>query len=672
MSPPDRPRRYILGVDTGGTFTDFACLTPEGRWLRWKQLSTPDDPSRAILEGLEHLLPGVDPRELELVHGTTVGTNAFLQRKGARTCLITTKGFEDAIFIGRQARPSLYDLAGSRPPEIIPRRMVKGVAERMDWRGRPLLPLDPAEPERAVRFCRARGAESVAVCLLHSYANPAHERALAQALEAAGLPVSASHRVMAEFREFERCSTTLINAYLRPVVGRYVERLRDRLSGASIFVELSNGGAVPAEQVGEMAVLTLLSGPAGGVEAAWRLAPELKSDKIITLDMGGTSTDCAICPGRPLSTREYEIQGYPVALPMLNIHTVGAGGGSVAWLDRGGFLQVGPQSAGADPGPVCYGKGDRITVTDANLFLGRLRPQRFLAGRMALHRERMEREMARLAAQAGLSPLETALGIVELVNANMAGAIRRVSVERGYDPREFTLVCFGGAAGLHAAELAQALEISRVVIPALAGVFSALGMARADLSFAASRSIMVRDGVARGEEVAAAVEALMAELTSRVEAMGLERAAFRLEREVDVRYSGQSFEITIPFQGEWPRRFAQEHRRLYGFEMADRPLEVTTVRARVVVERGEAGLPGRYGPDAPSPRQASHERAPILFRDGAVEGLILGHEALDRRGVEGPAVLCDDYTTILVPPGWRARELGGHCELVRSAPGGRP
>ncbi len=664
------PKRYIVGIDTGGTFTDFACLTPEGRWLRWKQLSTPWDPSSAIVEGLEHLLPGVPPDEMEIVHGTTVGTNAFLERKGARTCLITTAGFEDCIFIGRQARPSLYDLQCSRPPEVVPRRMVKGVRERMEWRGRILTPLESDQVEGAVRFCRARGAKSVAVCLLHAYANPAHEAALADALRRAGFLVSASHEIMPEFREFERCSTTLINAYLNPVVGDYVTRLTERLRGSTIFVELSNGGAIPASRVDEMAVHTLLSGPAGGVEAAWRLASELGTDKIITMDMGGTSTDCAICPGRTIETREYEIEGYPVAVPMLDIHTVGAGGGSIAWLDRGGFLQVGPESAGADPGPVCYGKGDRITVTDANLFLGRLRAERFLGGRMRLHLDRMEREMARLAHKAGLSPMETARGIIELVNANMARAIRRVSVERGHDPREFTLVCFGGAAGLHAAELAEALDIRRVIVPALAGVFSALGMARADLSFHTSRSIMVKDGQRERGRVDSAMEGLVSALEREVREKGLLGRGFRVERMVDVRYQGQSFEITVPFQADWPARFADEHQRLYGFRM-DRALEVTTVRAKLLLERESGEIPASSGYEGPRGSGWSPERRPVMFQKGPEETLILPRDRLTGHGeIDGPCVVVDDYTTILVPPGWKVGLHGPHCQLVRKETGG--
>ncbi len=653
---------FRLGIDTGGTFTDFACLAPGGEWMRWKTLSTPDDPSRAILEGIARLVG--EEAALEVVHGTTVGTNAFLERKGARTALVTTKGFEDILWIGRQARPSLYDLDVTRPPEIIARRSVTGVAERVDWRGDVLRPLAQPEVERAVRFCRARGAESVAVCLLHSYANPLHERLLKQALESTGIPACASHEVIPEFREFERFSTTLINAYLNPVVGRYIQRLEGRLPGARIFIQLSNGGALPAAQVGQKAVHTLLSGPAGGVEAAWRLAGALGIDKIVTLDMGGTSTDVSICPGGLTYTREYEIEGFPVAVPMLDIHTVGAGGGSIAWLDRGGFLQVGPESAGADPGPVCYGKGHQITVTDANLFLGRLRESSFLGGRMRLHSHAVETAMAALARQAGLSPLETALGIIELVNANMARAIRHVSLERGYDPREFTLVCFGGAAGLHAAELAEALGMKRILIPAMAGVFSAQGMAGSSLSFDTSRSIMVKDGIGERNRLAREVDTLVQALRRDLEQCGYGGSTYNVQLALDARYKGQSFEITVPFDEDWPERFAQEHSRLYGYHLPSARIEVTTVRARIEVERWE-----REEGSAPAPAQVNisgPERAKVVFREGAVEALILPRSRLTTASTPGPCVVTDEYTTILVPSGWRVASKERHVEMIRS------
>ncbi len=656
---------YRLGIDTGGTFTDFACLDPSGAWRRWKVLSTPKDPSKAILEGISRLVEGLGAREIELVHGTTVGTNAFLERKGAKTVLITTKGFEDVIWIGRQARPSLYDLNVQRFPDITPRKMVTGLEERLDWQGNVLASPAPEELERIYRFCKYRGAESVAVCLLHSYASPIHEKAVKRVLEPLGIPVSTSHEVLSEFREFERFSTTLINAYLNPVVGRYIRRLHQRLPKARIYVQLSNGGALPALKVEERAVHTLLSGPAGGVQAAWRLGSALGTDKIITLDMGGTSTDVSICPGKLTFTREYELEGYPVAIPMLDIHTVGAGGGSVAWLDRGGFLQVGPESAGADPGPVCYGKGTQITVTDANLFLGRLRESSFLGGRMKLEKGRMERAMANLASRVGLSPLETAKGIIDLVNANMSRAIRRVSLERGYDPRDFTLVCFGGAAGLHAAELADALEITRVIIPAMAGVFSAQGMAQSTLSFDKSRSIIVKDGLAEERRIAEEMRSLVSMLEEESRAIMEREGGGRMQRFIDVRYKGQSFEITVPFEEGWPERFAQEHRRLYGYDLMGETLEVTTIRARLEIQRSsEAPVPD------PSMTVTSSsggvDRAKVFFRDGAREATVLARQRLGRDGLDGPAVITDDYTTILVPPGWRASGLKGHLELART------
>ncbi len=665
-----------IGVDTGGTFTDIFAIDDHGRHLRWKVLSTPDDPARAILQGIMTLFPDLDPLSLEMVHGTTVGTNAFLERKGAITVLLTTHGFEDILWIGRQARPRLYDLMAKRPMEIISREQVFGIKERVGWKGDIITQLSSDEISRAREFCVKKGAESVAICLLHSYANSEHEKALKAGLEDLGIHVSISSEVLPEFREFERLSTTLINAYLGPVVGKYVDQLQADLSGARIFIQQSNGGCRPAMGIGTQAVHTLLSGPAGGVQAAWKLGRELGMENIITLDMGGTSTDVSLCPGNLTFTRDYKIQGFPVAIPILDIHTVGAGGGSIAWVDAGGMLKVGPQSAGADPGPACYGRGDEITVTDANLFLGRLQPESFLGGRMKIFPERVGPGLEKLGRLTGLSPEETALGIIRLVNMNMVQALRAVSIERGHDPRDFVLVCFGGAAGLHAAELAGELQIKKILLPSMAGVFSAQGMARADLVLHRSMALLTRRAQTRFSKLQDAVNRLTAGLYEEASRLGLSTDNMEIKAHVDARYQGQSFELTIPWSRDWVDAFTQEHQRLYGYAAHARDLEVTAVRARATLAQSSKlkaqslSVKTSLGENTKLEKQCSRitgesMRVPIHFESGKIETLMIYREDMEREKaiVSGPALILDDFTTILVPPGWRVIPCGQHLVM---------
>ncbi|MCY4564396.1 MAG: hydantoinase/oxoprolinase family protein, partial [Gammaproteobacteria bacterium] len=390
-----------IGVDTGGTFSDFIRMD-DGAPVIHKVLSTPENPARAVLQGLRHLCPDLDGAEI--VHGSTVATNALLERKGARTALVSTRGFEDVLEIGRQTRPHLYDPFVEKLPPLVPRRLRFGLAERLAYNGEVLEPLAPSEIERVVEQVRRSGAQSLAVCLLHAYANPAHEAAITEAAQRLGIPVSASHRILPEFREYERCSTTVVNAYLRPVMERYLSSLSESLQGAKLRVMRSNGGVMSAERAHQEAVHTVLSGPAGGVVGAFRSAREVGHSRVITFDMGGTSTDVSLCEEQPRTTTETIVAGCPVKVPVLDIHTVGAGGGSLAGIDPGGALQVGPQSAGADPGPVCYGKGKGLTVTDANLYLGRLHPGGFLGGDMRLDVPRARAAVSDLAASTGLAP----------------------------------------------------------------------------------------------------------------------------------------------------------------------------------------------------------------------------------------------------------------------------
>ncbi len=658
----------ILGIDTGGTFTDFVVLDAQGRIKRWKVLSSPADPSEAIVRGLMEILGKELPKEMEIVHGTTVGTNAFLERKGAKTVLLTTKGFEDVLFIGRQARPCLYDLYCQKPREIIPREMVLGLDERCNADGKILREVEQKELERCLGRIRDAGAESVAVCLLHSYKNPENEEEVEKYLEKHQVKVFLSSRLLPEFREFERTSTTVINAYLGPVVGGYIRSLEERLPGASILVQQSGGGCRPAKHIEEAAVTTILSGPAGGVLAGLELGRALGVSQIITFDMGGTSTDVSLCPGRLVFTRDYQIEGFPINLPVIDVHTVGAGGGSIAWIDRGGLLKVGPQSAGADPGPVCYGKGEELTVTDANLFLGRLRADRFLGGRMHLFEDRVKEKMALLAGRLGIGPMETALGIIKLVNTNMVQALRRVSIEKGYDPRKFHMVSFGGAAGVHALDVAEELGVSSVIIPEMAGVFSAQGLAATDLVMEASRSIFWRSNRDEEQKITRQARDLEKFLIEEASEFITGSTAIKKELLLDARYFGQSFEIMIPFKEGWQAFFHREHQRLYGYRLAIDPIEVTAIRLKLIIERNTKSV---FSPAVPMkdieqferacPESFSCEFSGILLEKGPLKVPVIDRKDIpDEKLLRGPFLLSDDFTTILITDGWHAARINGH------------
>ena len=550
-----------MGIDTGGTFTDLAAWDGQ-RLITRKVRSTPRDPSRAILRALEALAAE------EVIHGSTVATNALLERKGVRTALVATRGFEDVLRIGRQHRKHLYDLLGEGRAEMAPPKWCYGVPERTLCDGTVETPVDPEEGRRLVEWLRRRRIESVAVCLLHSYANPESERAIGEALQE--FSVSLSHQVLPEYREFERASTTFINAYVTPLMARYLGRLESALPELRLRIMQSNGGQIPVELARRSAIQTIQSGPAGGVLGAAAVARAAGFERIISFDMGGTSTDVSLYDRAPGYTQESEIGDFPVRIPILDIVSVGAGGGSIAWIDAAGALRVGPQSAGAEPGPVCYGKGEQVTVTDANLCLGRIDPSKFLSGRMKLDVDRASREMETFAAARGATAPEMAQAIVDVANASMERAIRRVSVERGLDPREFALVSFGGAGGLHACDLAERLDIGTILVPRHAGVLSALGMLAADCVRDYSQAVL-------GRAVEPAFDQMERRALEEFREMGF--AAPVCERLVDLRYRGQSYEITVPW-GE-REQFDLRHRRMYGYCHAGRDVESVTARLRV-------------------------------------------------------------------------------------------
>ena len=551
-----------VGVDTGGTFTDFLIWDGE-RYFARKTRSTPYDPANAIIEELSDIAAD------EIVHGSTVATNALLERNGARTAFVTTEGFEDILEIGRQNRPELYNFFAAARPRLIPRDLTFGAPERILHGGSVERELTADAAEALARRICDSGAESVAVCLLHSYVNPAHERLLGEKLE--GLFVSLSHKILPEYREYERASTTVVNAYVSPLMDRYLRRLDQQLAFSRLRVFQSNGGSISTRAAGRSAIHTVLSGPAGGVLGAAAVARSAGFEKIISFDMGGTSTDVSLYDNGFTYTTESKIGDFPIRVPMLDIHSVGAGGGSITYLDSAGALRVGPRSAGARPGPVCYGEGDEITVTDANLMLGRLDPEQFLGGRMPLDIERTRSRMTSFAEAVGASPDSLAEAIIQVANSNMERAIRAISVERGYDPRDFALLSFGGAGPQHACELAARLEMKTVIVPQHAGVLSALGMLAADCLRDFSQSTLGRD-----------VNEVFTELEARAArefaAEGLPQVHF--ERQIDLRYEGQSFEITVPAADR--NHFHDAHRKRYGYDHPGLAVEAVTARIRAV------------------------------------------------------------------------------------------
>jgi N-methylhydantoinase A len=677
MKDGKNARRVRVGVDTGGTFTDFV-YEAGGALKVFKLASTPGDPSRAITDGLRRVAreEGVPLRDVEVVHGTTVGTNALLQRRGARTALVTNAGFEDVLVIGRQARGQLYDLEWERPAPLVPDGLRLGVGGRVAPDGSVVEELDEAALAALVRRLRRARVESVAVSLLFSFANPEHERrverALADGLEGAALSVS--HKILPEYREYERTSTVAINAYLQPLMGAYLRSVGS--SVPALRVMQSSGGSISATAAGREPVRTILSGPAGGVVGALSCARAAGLPDIITFDMGGTSTDVALCAGARLQlTNEASVAGLPVAVPVLDIHTVGAGGGSVARVDAGGSLRVGPESAGADPGPACYGRSLLPTVTDANLVLGRFGGAGLLGGDFALDARRAREALTRLGremASAGgrrVSAAAAALGVLRVVNAGMERALRVVSVERGHDPRSCALVTFGGAGGLHAVELARALRVPRVVVPADPGALSALGALQSDVVKDLSRTVMLDAGDAKTK---ARLERAFSEMEREARAV-LRREGFgddeqRHERTLTARYKGQSFELEIEWRGGGAAalvaRVQRAHEARYGYATAGRAVEVVSarVRSRGLVEGPKVARASRRRASAKTVEP--HAVAPVQFEGGRTRVAVYARGEL-AAGVllRAPCVVTEYSSTTLVPPGARA-SVDGRGNLI--------
>jgi N-methylhydantoinase A len=643
----------LLGVDVGGTFTDAVLFDGDSVHTA-KVPTTPEDQSAGVLGAVAGVLDraNADAGEVEVfAHGMTVGTNALLEERGARTALIATRGFADLLEIARQDRPELYRLCAPKPAPLVEPAMRFEAAERVGPDG-VIEPLAEDDPERLAELLRASGAEAVAVCLLFSYLDPSHEHRIAERLrdELPGVHVSASHEVLPRFREYERCSTTTIDAYLSPLLSRYLGRLADAASAAGLpkpLVMQSSGGVASAQDAGRAGAWSVLSGPAGGAVGASLIARACADGNALGLDMGGTSCDvCVVENGKVRRTDSRTIGGRVIQLPMVDVHTVGAGGGSIGWRDAGGALRVGPRSAGADPGPACYGRGGtEPTVTDANLMLGRLAADSELAGGVALDVEAARAAIGQLANSLGLDETETAEGIIRVANQEMVRALRVVTVERGVDPRRFALLPFGGAGPMHAAEIAAELGIDRLLCPRAGGVLSALGLCASDRRRDTTRTVMLGGGDFTAERVATAVEELISGLSDGIDG----------EPEVtyELRYAGQAFELPVPGPtrpdpADLAERFAAAHEERYGHRDPDGEVVLVHIRLAMVD-------PGpRLRPAAPATGRLLESVRPVRFGGEWLEAGVLRGEPGADTGAEGPAVFELPEATFVVPPGWSA------------------
>lgn len=690
-------RSWRIGVDVGGTFTDGLMLNEAtGRIAQVKVLSTPDDPSKAFLNAVSRLLKAVEvggDAVSHVVHGTTVATNAVLQRKLSDTVLVTTRGFRDLLEIARQVRPDAYDVFAEKPKRLVPRDLCFEVDERVAADGSVVTPLDEGSLERLIDDLRSVDPTSIAVCLLHAYRNPEHERRVAQALAEAfpDAAVSISSNLASEFREYPRACTTIINAGLMPVVSGYLSRIDHalRATGAagSRLVMQSNGGTADFAQSAQRPVFLIESGPAAGVVGAAHVARTLEYANVISFDMGGTTAKAGLVQyATPQQVQEFEIgvtenrsrnwfpgaSGYPILTPAVDLVEIGTGGGSIAWVDNGGRLRVGPQSAGADPGPACYGNQSEIaTITDANLLLGRLNPDYFLGGEMRLDIEASKAAIGRLAARIGLDPIETAAGIIRIADTAMSHALRVVSVQRGYEPSEFKLVAFGGAGPLHAVALAVEVGIPEVVVPPRPGLASAFGLLVADIRHDFSRTLVCRVDDAEVAELNAVFDELEDKALAVLAEENMPADRVKLTRSVDIRYVGQSYHLTIPVEGRLDRaaleaardRFNELHRATYGYAELKEPCELVNLRVAAV---GTIEKPAVVGPTA---APAADGRRQVYFEDiGFVECAVLRRSGLRQSAeVNGPAVIEEDDATTLVPPGWSAVVKPGGALLIGRA-----
>ncbi len=629
-----------IGIDTGGTFTDFVLF--DGSSLRIHKVpSTPQDPSRSITLGVRDIL-GENLNGLQIVHGTTVATNALLERKGARIALITTKGFEDVIQIGRQNRGKLYDIFWEAPVSLVPQSLRFGINERINYKGKILDSVRLSELKTLKSKLKSLNIEGIAISFLHSYVNPANEEKVGKYLNSLGIPISTSSKILPEFREYERTSTIVANSYLLPKVKTYMNTLSQKLPNADISIMQSSGGVMSPSQAAVEPVRVILSGPAGGVVGGAKIAKLTGYEKMITYDMGGTSTDVALCEKGPKFTTETSIDGIPIKVPMIDITTIGAGGGSIVQIDSGGVLKVGPASSGADPGPACYGKGEEPTVTDANLVLGRIRADSFLGGRMKIFPQKSKAALRKLARRLKLSVEEVAEGIIKVANANMERALRVISIGKGYDPREFALLSFGGGGGLHACELAQGLEIKTVIFPKDPGVLSALGMLTADMFKDYSITVFLNEQEAGPGVLEEGFSLLQDKARKDFPA---ERIKFK--RFIDVRYKRQSHEITVPYGKNFVSSFHQAHKRMNGYNKPKSEVEVVTLRIRAIAKKRELQIPNLQNEKI----KIKPSREKIVFGGSNIVVKVFNRkEFYWGFKFSGPAMILEDTSTILIPP----------------------
>ncbi len=684
---------WLIGIDVGGTFTDFHALdTASGAVRLFKHPSTPADPAAAILDGLRAMMAahGVEAAGIgRIAHGTTVATNALIQRRGGAVALITTAGFRDLLEIGRQTRPHMYDLQTDRPPPLAPRERRFEVEERMTAEGAAIAPLTDEAIEAAVEAAIASGADACAVCLLFSHVDDSHERRIggAFARRDGAVHVSLSAEIQPEFREYERFSTAVLNAYLQPVMDRYLATLESglarRVPAAPVGIYQSSGGLMSVGRARRFPVRTALSGPAAGVVGAVDAARAADRPDVITLDMGGTSADVALIRGYDAGVGfDREVAGFPVRLPMVDIETVGAGGGSIAWFDRDGLLKVGPASAGADPGPACYGRGGgEPTVTDANLLLGRLSPEGLIGGRMRLDADAARAAFAPAAQRLGFSVERAALGVLGIVAANMMRAIRAVSVERGLDPRGYALMAFGGAGPLHAGEVARSLGIPEIVVPPAPGILCARGLIVSDLKEDFVRTVRVPVAAAGLDAARRALDELAGRAAAWFAAEGAAPAAGRLAVTLDMRYVGQNYELAVP-QGETAgdgrpvlaaapelrAAFFEAHERRYGFHDPAGEVELVNVRLSAGARLADPDRPSPTPAAASAPRAASR-RAVRFAADAPVRAPVYDRATLaPGHRLTGPAIVEQLDATTVLHPGDRLRVDGAGNLLIEVNP----
>ena len=647
-----------IGVDTGGTFTDFVILK-NGEVIIKKIPSTPQNPSEAVIKGVSEYLDSDNPKSI--VHGSTVATNALLERKGANIALITTEGFEDVIFIGRQTREKLFSLSGETRAHILPHRLCYGISERTDHTGKVEKEIEDSELNGIIEKIISDNIDVVVVSLINSYANAKNEKQISKKLKEKKILHTLSTDILPEYREYERTVTAAINGYLIPVVDKYISDLEKHLINCNLKIMQSNEGYISPKLAGIEPIRTALSGPAGGVVGAHHVAKASGFSRIVSFDMGGTSTDVSLVDEEISKTAETVIGGFPIRVPIIDIHTVGAGGGSIAYLDKGGALRVGPESAGAEPGPACYGKGSRPTVTDANLVLGRLDADYFLGGTMKIDPARSEKAIKQISTKISKPLIETAEGIIEIANANMEKAIRVISIERGVDPRGFYLFSFGGAGGMHAVELSERLNMSGVIIPKNAGVLSAQGLLLANSIKDYSKSILELSRQIKPEELEKHFSGLERKGLRELKADGFNEGEVELHRSLDIRYEGQSYEITIPYKPKKSKPlsfisdFHNEHRKQYSYHHPDAPTEIVNIRVRTVGKTDKMKLK-RHRATQRNIEDALIKRQPLHYRRKNIEAAVYNRDRLSPgMEINKPALVIDYESTTFLPPGYNLR-----------------